>query len=229
MTLQKCINRLQQELESFLTDPMSNVDARPSAESMLTWWFVIDGPEDTPYAGGEYVGKITFPEKYPFNPPSIMMVTPSGRFAPEVKISLSITDDNKWCPAWNTGSILQGFICFFATDERTVGAVRDSTEAERVTLAKKSRSFNVTLPAYQNLFPARYAIASGNAPPLQAPAVASTPTAAPVAAAATAPVAAAGARRERDANGAAAGGAAPPTSAAPPLARRAKAKAANGL
>jgi len=32
------------------------------------------------FAGGYYHGKLVFPREFPFKPPSIYMLTPSGRF-----------------------------------------------------------------------------------------------------------------------------------------------------
>lgn len=52
---------------------------------------MIEGPEGTPYHGGTYHGKLKFPEQYPHKPPSIMMITPSGRFVPETRLCLSCT------------------------------------------------------------------------------------------------------------------------------------------
>ena len=42
--------------------------------------YVVRGPEDSPYVGGYYHGKLVFPREFPFKPPSIYMFTPNGRF-----------------------------------------------------------------------------------------------------------------------------------------------------
>ncbi len=34
----------------------------------------IKGPENTPYEGGYYHGKLVFPREFPFKPPAIYMV-----------------------------------------------------------------------------------------------------------------------------------------------------------
>lgn len=44
------------------------------------WHYCIFGLDNSsPYEGGYYHGKLIFPEQYPFKPPGIMMITPSGR------------------------------------------------------------------------------------------------------------------------------------------------------
>ncbi len=36
--------------------------------------------------GGVYHGKVVFPPSYPFKPPSILMLTPNGRFAVNTRL-----------------------------------------------------------------------------------------------------------------------------------------------
>ncbi len=42
-------------------------------------YYVVRGPESTPYEGGFYLGRLVFPREFPFKPPSIYMLTPNGR------------------------------------------------------------------------------------------------------------------------------------------------------
>lgn len=44
------------------------------------------GPTGTEYEGGLYHFRIQLPSEYPFRPPSIMMMTPSGRFELNTKV-----------------------------------------------------------------------------------------------------------------------------------------------
>ena len=56
--------RLQIEAKKLATSPNEGIYAFPSAKDILVWYFLIIGPKDTPYAGGEYVGRIRFPANY---------------------------------------------------------------------------------------------------------------------------------------------------------------------
>ena len=60
------------------------------ASNLLEWHYVLLGLPDSDYAGGVYHGKIVFPSTYPFKPPSILMLTPSGRFAVNTRLCLSM-------------------------------------------------------------------------------------------------------------------------------------------
>lgn len=66
--------------------------ALPSPSSLLEWHYVLEGADDSDYKGGFYHGKIIFTSQYPFKPPAIVMLTPSGRFEPGAKICLSLSD-----------------------------------------------------------------------------------------------------------------------------------------
>ncbi len=50
---------------------LANFVAVPDEKVHFDWYFLIFGLEDCSYAGGYYVGKLTFPKDYPFKPPGI--------------------------------------------------------------------------------------------------------------------------------------------------------------
>lgn len=78
---------------------------------------MVAGPEDTPYEGGYYHGKLVFPGDFPFKPPAIYMITPNGRFRTNRKLCLSISDfhPDTWNPAWSVSTILTGLLSFMVT------------------------------------------------------------------------------------------------------------------
>jgi ubiquitin-conjugating enzyme E2 J2 len=157
-----CIRRLQQELKRLKLDTPDNMDAHPTEEDMLIWIFVVDGPRDSPYTGGEYLGRIRFAKDYPFKAPDFEMITPNGRFETNTKICLSYSSFHQetWNPSWNVQSMIQGLISFMAEESQAIATIKKS-ESERKKLAEKSRAFNLELPYYKTMFPARYAKAKG--------------------------------------------------------------------
>ena len=79
--------------------------------------------EDSPYSGGHYHGKLRFTNEYPYKPPAVMMLTPSGRFETNVRICLSISDfhPETWVPAWSLSCVLNGVLSFMLESTSTEG------------------------------------------------------------------------------------------------------------
>ena len=67
------------------------------------------------------------------------MVTENGRFKPNAKICLSISDyhPESWNPVWPVKSIIIGLISFMTTDLDTVGSIKMAPEQVKA-IAKKS-------------------------------------------------------------------------------------------
>ena len=79
------------------------------------------------------MGKLVFPNDYPWKPPAIMMVTETGRFKINYRICLSISDyhPKSWSPLWNVGSIIIGLISFMITEDKTVGSIETTMEQRK--------------------------------------------------------------------------------------------------
>lgn len=138
-----------------LQNPLPGLRALPSPSNILEWHYVLEGDGDSPYAGGFYHGKIIFSPSYPFKPPAIVMLTPSGRFQPGAKICLSMSDfhPESWNPSWGVRLILLGIQSFFYEESSTTGALQGVSMAERKKQAKESLGYNVNNPTYRKLFP----------------------------------------------------------------------------
>ncbi|KAK5654335.1 hypothetical protein OQA88_7513 [Cercophora sp. LCS_1] len=137
--------RLTREYKSISENPPPYITAHPSESNILEWHYIITGPENTPYHGGQYWGTLIFPANYPFAPPAIRMHTPSGRFQPSTRLCLSISDfhPKSFNPAWEVSTILIGLLSFMTSEEMTTGSV-GGTEAERKFFAARSRWWNST-------------------------------------------------------------------------------------
>jgi ubiquitin-conjugating enzyme E2 J1 len=102
--------------------------------------FTIRGADGTDFEGGIYHGRILLPPEYPFKPPHIILLTPSGRFETNTKVCLSFSayHPELWQPAWGIRLILEALISFLPTPaDGAVGAL-DWSSVERKRLAAKS-------------------------------------------------------------------------------------------
>lgn len=148
------LHRLRKELRSISRAPPDHITARPLPSNILHWYFVLEGPAGSPYAGGAYLGRLTFPAAYPFKPPAVYMLTPQGRFKPDTKLCLSMSDfhPETWNPLWSVGAVLTGLLTFMLLDEDTVGSISTS-DAEKRAHARASHAWNRRSRVFTELFP----------------------------------------------------------------------------
>jgi ubiquitin-conjugating enzyme E2 J2 len=87
---------------------------------------------------------LVFPADYPFKPPAIRMMTPSGRFKTNTRLCLSISDyhPKSWNPAWSVSTILTGLLSFMVSDESTAGSITTSDEQKK-RCSKESQLWNL--------------------------------------------------------------------------------------
>ncbi|XP_036438270.1 ubiquitin-conjugating enzyme E2 J1 isoform X2 [Colossoma macropomum] len=126
-----------------LRDPTEHYHAQPLEDNLFEWHFSVRGPPDSDFDGGVYHGRIILPPEYPMKPPSIILLTPNGRFEVGKKICLSISGHHPetWQPSWSIRTALIAIIGFMPTKgEGAIGSL-DYTPEERRTLAKKSLDF----------------------------------------------------------------------------------------
>eukprot|EP00300_Choanocystis_sp_HF-7_P032962 c4473_g1_i2.p1 GENE.c4473_g1_i2~~c4473_g1_i2.p1 ORF type:complete len:140 (+),score=31.82 c4473_g1_i2:444-863(+) len=73
------------------------------------------------------------------------MLTPNGRFAPNRRICMSMSDfhPETWNPMWSVASILSGLMSFMLEREPTTGCV-ETNAAEKRQLAAASLVYNTT-------------------------------------------------------------------------------------
>lgn len=146
--------RLKQDYIRLKKDPIPFVIAEPLSSNILEWHYVVRGPKDTPYNDGLYHGKLVFPREFPFKPPSIYMLTPSGRFKCNTRLCLSISDfhPDTWNPAWSVGTILTGLLSFMLETSPTLGSIETSDFTKR-KFAIQSGRFNLRNSTFCSLFP----------------------------------------------------------------------------
>ncbi|KAJ5947239.1 hypothetical protein N7466_000254 [Penicillium verhagenii] len=129
--------RLLKESTDLHKNPSPYFTAAPISDTNLhDWHFTLAGPPTpTPYAGGLYHGRITFPSTYPLRPPSFRFLTPSGRFEVNREICLSISGHHEetWQPAWGVRTALLAIRSEIMGGESKgqVGGVEGSTELRK--------------------------------------------------------------------------------------------------
>ena len=141
------VKRIMREYAEFQQSYSSgggiDVVAGPLDDNLFEWHFTVRGPPSSPYAGGLYHGRVLLPSNYPFRPPDIVMLTPSGRFETGKKICLSISSyhPNNWQPSWSIRTALTALSAFFTTPAAGAIGSLDYPDREKQQLAAKSKDF----------------------------------------------------------------------------------------
>merc|ERR1711871_121494 len=111
------IKRTLRDIMNIKKDPMEDIGIyiHWDEENIKHVKALIIGPEDTPYAYGNYLFDITFPDEYPHKPPSVKYQTRYGnvRFNPNLyccgKVCVSIL--NTWSgPQWTSCQSLRSVL-----------------------------------------------------------------------------------------------------------------------
>ncbi|KAG2349381.1 UBC-like protein [Suillus weaverae] len=139
------VKRIMQEARELANDPCTDYHAVPLEDDIFEWHCTLRGPASTEFEGGLYHFRIVLPAEYPFRPPSLMMLTPNGRFELNTKICISFTNyhEEEWQPAWGVRTAiigLQGFFPLKGQAATGVGSV-EYPISERKRLAQLSREW----------------------------------------------------------------------------------------
>lgn len=135
--------RIFADIRELRANVSSNYTAEPLEDNIFEWHFTIRGPQQTNFEGGVYHGRIILPSEYPFKPPSIIFLTPNGRFQVGKKICLSISAHHPehWQPAWGVRLILEALISFLPTEANGALGALDWSAEERTKLAMQSQEW----------------------------------------------------------------------------------------
>lgn len=136
------VKRLMREAIE-LHEPTEEYCAQPVEDNLFEWHFTVRGPTDSDFEGGVYHGRIILPPEYPMKPPSIILLTPNGRFEVNKKICLSISGHHpeSWQPSWSIRTALLAIIGFMPTQGLGAIGSLDYKPEERRALAQKSHDW----------------------------------------------------------------------------------------
>ena len=141
----KFARRVARELAAYRAEPP---DVAPEMAlrdgKMDRLLFLVRGPADTPYFGGEYVLEMRLPPEYPMAPPELRMLTPSGRFQTDQKICTSFSSFHResWSPMYTCSSLVLSLVSFMLDEGgASLGSIQAPVE-ERRRLAAASAAFN---------------------------------------------------------------------------------------
>ena len=178
---EKAIKRLTSEYAKLCREPIARCTAEPKSQSdLFIWKAIIEGPPDTPYAGGKFNLELTFPMDYPFKPPQVKMITKC--YHPNIRDTHICVDilQSAWSPALGVTQILLSLSSLLSDPNPS-----SPLNAEAAQLFVKNRkAYDATVRDWVQ----KHASGPKTAASKSSPAAAVVPIAAPIAAAAAVPI-----------------------------------------
>ena len=137
------LKRIQGEIKILEKSRTNTFQVVNDPDDFHNFYFLLR-PDDKPYKGGLYIGKITITDEYPAKPPTFMMFTPSGRF--EIQKTICLTNSHyhpeSATPVWNMYTNTLGLLSIFMDDtESGISHIKDTSQ-NREKYALDSYSFN---------------------------------------------------------------------------------------
>ncbi|CAO1631593.1 unnamed protein product [Sympodiomycopsis kandeliae] len=139
------VKRILSEARELEADQSKEYEARPLEDNIFEWHFTLRGPSGTEFEKGIYHGRIVLPTEYPFRPPSLMLLTPNGRWECNKKICLTFTGfhEEMWQPAWGIRTALLGVQAFMSAKAEAATGIGslDYPAEDRKKLAERSTTW----------------------------------------------------------------------------------------
>lgn len=148
------VRRLLKEASELAADCDNSYSAAPLEDDLFSWHFTLRGPAGD-FSQGIYHGRLILPPNYPFAPPEVTLLTPSGRFETNKKICLSISSfhPESWQPSWGIRTALVALMAFFASEPKGAVGSLDAPPEERRRLAIASHGFKCSACGFDASIP----------------------------------------------------------------------------
>ena len=136
------VMRLMSDLRDLQEDPPEGCSAAPASDdNLFVWNASIIGPDESPWEGGIYSLRVSFPEQYPVKPPKVRFTC--EMFHPNVyadgTLCLDIIQD-QWSAIYTVGTILTSIQSLLTDPNPASPANPDAAKVSRKKQAGRSRS-----------------------------------------------------------------------------------------
>jgi ubiquitin-conjugating enzyme E2 D/E len=108
--------RVLRELDTVTKGPPPGCEVELESETdVFSWVAHLSGPEGSPYAGGRFSVRLTFPSDYPFKPVDVKFTT--SVYHPNINEQGAVCMDmlkDKWSPAMTAYTVISALVTLLA-------------------------------------------------------------------------------------------------------------------
>ncbi|KAJ9162166.1 Ubiquitin-conjugating enzyme [Coniochaeta hoffmannii] len=141
--------RIQKELAECTRSPPPGMSIALASESNLhKWHVVLQGPPNTPYAGGTFGLVVTLPVEYPFKAPAVTFATriyhPNVTNDSQGSICLGALKPENWKPASKLLGVLEAVRALLVEpmpDDPLEARIAEEYKADRKEFEKNARAY----------------------------------------------------------------------------------------
>ncbi|KAL8638278.1 MAG: hypothetical protein Q9228_004555 [Teloschistes exilis] len=141
--------RIAKDFKEISNDPPLDMNVQLGTDGDMHKWVVtVNGPKESPYAGGHFVVQVTLPPNYPFKPPIISWQTkiyhPNVSNDDKGTMCLGMLRDGEWKPSSKLSNAL-GYIRQLMIEPDVDDAIEQSIAREykedRKEFVKKAKKW----------------------------------------------------------------------------------------
>ncbi|KAL2267191.1 hypothetical protein VTJ83DRAFT_4468 [Remersonia thermophila] len=141
--------RITKELAECTTHPPVGITVTlPNDSDLHTWHVILDGPEDSVYAGGKFGLVVKLPTEYPFKAPTITFSTriyhPNVTNDSPGNICLGLLKSDKWKPSTRLASVLESVRALLEEpqpEDPLEARIADEYRTDRKEFEKNARAY----------------------------------------------------------------------------------------
>lgn len=143
------IKRIGKEYEEITKNPPAGMTISLVDESDLHKWIItMDGPKNSPYAGGKFTLNLVLPAEYPFKPPKISFKT--RIFHPNISnddtgsMCLGLLKPESWKPPTRIAAVLEAAKQLLSEplpDDSVETSIADMFKSDRNLYEQKAKEY----------------------------------------------------------------------------------------
>ncbi|SPO42530.1 probable UBC5 - E2 ubiquitin-conjugating enzyme [Moesziomyces antarcticus] len=138
--------RIAKELGDLTKEPVQGITVEPKEDNIYKWTAKLQGPADSPYAGGTFLVDVDFPIEYPFKSPKVRFST--RIYHPNIdeagNLCVGIIKSEAWKPSTKAVTILLSILQLLEEpnpDDALVASIAELFNTDRAKFNKTAQEY----------------------------------------------------------------------------------------